>query len=373
MLQNGIKIKKMKINVAHLRKLDWILIVSAVLITCFGLVAIFSAGMAKNDFSNFQKQLAFFVVGFLLMLAISFFDYRILRNNPYLILALYFLSLLLLLGAFFLAPEIRGTNRWYKIGPFSLDPLEPAKLILIILLAKYFSMRHVEMYKLRHILISGFYVFVMSVLVFLRPNLGGTIILGLIWIGILFVSGIKLKHFLILSFCFLLLAGLSFNFLLRDYQKARIVSFIFPYDTLGGSWSQNQAKISIGSGQWFGMGIGNDSQVQYGFLPEPHTDFIFSVVAEEWGLAGISVFFILYGTLMWRIIKIAIESSSNFPRLFSVGIATVLVTQFTINVGMNLSLLPVVGMYLPFVSYGGSGLIANFMALGIIQSIKVRK
>src|SRR3989344_8432404 len=223
----------MKINWAHFKKLDWILIGAACLIVCFGLTAIYSTGIAKHDYSNFLKQLAFFAVGLGFMFAISFFDFRILRNNSYLIFALYVLSLLLLLGAFFLAPDIRGTNRWYKIGPFSLDPMEPAKLILIILLAKFFSMRHVEMYKLRHIAISGFYVFIMSILVFFRPNLGGAIILGLIWIGILFVSGIKLKHFLILSFCFLLVATFSFNFLLRDYQKARIVSFIFPYDTLG--------------------------------------------------------------------------------------------------------------------------------------------
>ncbi len=363
----------MKINWSHFKKLDWILIISAVLIVTFGLVAIFSTGIAKNDFSNFQKQLGFFAVGLAAMFAISFFDYRILRNNPYLILTLYILSLLLLLGAFFLAPSIRGTNRWYKIGPFSFDPLEPAKIIMIILLAKYFSVRHVEMYKLKHILVSGSYVFIMSVLVFLRPNLGGTIILVLIWLGILFVSGIKLKHFLILALCFIVAATLSFNLILRDYQRQRILAFIFPYDVLGGSWSQSQAKISVGSGRWFGTGIGNDSQVQYGFLPEPHTDFIFSVISEEWGLVGIAIFFTLYATLLWRIIKIAVESQSNFPRLFAVGTAVVLMTQFTINIGMNLSMLPVVGMYLPFVSYGGSGLIANFVSLGVLQSIRARK
>ncbi len=363
----------MKINIVHFKKLDWILIIAVSIVVCFGLVAIWSTGIAKHDFSNFEKQLGFFAVGLAAMFAISFFDYRIFRNNSYLILALYFLSLLLLLGAFFLAPDIRGTNRWYKLGPFSFDPLEPAKIIIIILLAKYFSMRHVQMYKLKHILVSGFYVFVMSVLVFLRPNLGGTIILLLIWLGILLVSGIKLKHFLILALCFIVVATFSFNFLLRDYQRQRILAFIFPYDVLGGSWSQSQAKISIGSGKLFGQGVGKDSQVQYGFLPEPHTDFIFSVMAEEWGLVGISIFFITYAILIWRIIKIAVESQSNFPRLFAVGIAIVFITQFTINIGMNLSLLPVVGMYLPFVSYGGSGLIANFVSLGILQSIKVRR
>lgn len=357
----------------HFEKLDWILTICTILVTSFGLVAIYSTSLAKDDFLNFEKQAAFFVFGLILMFAISFFDYRILRNNSYLILTLYFLSLLLLLGAFFLAPDIRGTNRWYRVGFLSFDPLEPAKIILVVLLAKYFSMRHVEMYKLRHILISGFYVFLMAIVVFLRPNLGGAMILTFVWIGILLVSGIKLKHFLILLLCFLLVSGFAWQFLLLDYQKQRVISFLFPYDVLGSSWSQTQTKIAIGSGQMFGQGIGKGNQVQYGFLPEPHTDFVFSVIAEEWGIAGVIVFFALYIAMLWRIFKIAIEAESNFPRLFAVGFAIILITQFTINIGMNLSLFPVVGIYLPFVSYGGSGLVANFISIGILQSIKTRR
>lgn len=354
----------------YLKKIDWILAISAILLTCFGLAGIYSASLAKGDFLNFQKQIVFFALGIVLMIAVSFFDYRILRNNSYLILILYFLSVLLLAGTLFLGTEIRGTKGWYKIGFLSFDPLELVKITLIILLAKYFSMRHVEMYKFRHILLSGFYFFLPSLLVFLRPDLGGTLILTLAWLAILIVSGIKIKHFLILLLCFMIVAAFSWNFLLQDYQKQRIISFIFPYDVLGGSWSQVQTEISIGSGRIFGQGLGQGSQVQYGFLPEPHTDFIFSVIAEEWGLLGVAIFFGLYLVLIWRIIKIAVESESNFPRLFSIGFAIILISQFVINVAMNLSMLPVVGIYLPFISYGGSGLVANFIALGILQSIK---
>ena len=357
----------------HLKKLDWVLVGSAVLITAFDLAGIYSTSLAKDDFLNFQKQVIFFIVGFVLMISISFFDYRILRNNSYLILVLYFLCLILLAGLHFFAPVIRGTRGWYKIGFLTLDPIEPVKIILIILLAKYFSMRHVQMYRFRHIVLSGFYVFLAAVLIFIKPDLGGTMVLVLMWLGILMVSGIKIKHFLILLICFVLVSFFSWNFLLKDYQKQRIISFVFPYDVLGGSWSQNQTRITIGSGKLFGEGLGKGSQIQYGFLPEPHTDFIFSVIAEEWGLTGITAFFLLYMALIWRILKIAIESDSNFPRLFAVGFAIVLITQFTINIGMNLSMLPVVGIYLPFVSYGGSGLIANFVSLGILQSIKTRK
>jgi rod shape determining protein RodA len=170
-----------------------------------------------------------------------------------------------------------------------------------------------------------------------------------------------------------LVAGLSWTFLFKDYQKQRITAFLMPRDYLGASWSQNQTKISIGSGQIFGQGLGKGSQVQYGFLPEPHTDFIFSVIAEDWGMAGVLFLFIAYGFLVWRVLKIAIESQSNFPRLFASGFAIILTAQFFINIGMNLSLLPVVGIYLPFISYGGSGLIGSFVSLGILQSIKIRR
>lgn len=356
----------------HIKKMDWVLIGAALLVCAFGLAGIWSSSLAKSDFGNFDKQVVFFVIGFAAMMAISLFDYRILRNNPYLILLLYFVCLLGLAGLHFFAPVIRGTRGWYKVGFFTIDPIETMKIVLLILLAKYFSMRHVEMYKLRHILISGLYVALPAFLVFIKPDLGGTMVFLLMWLGMLMVSGIKVKHFLILALCFALVAGFSWQFLLKDYQKGRITAFLFPYDVLGGSWSQTQTKVSIGSGRIFGQGLGKGSQVQYGFLPEPHTDFIFSVIAEEWGLVGVAVFFGAYLLLVWRILKIAIQSQSNFPRLFGIGFAIVLIAQFTINIGMNVSLLPVVGIYLSLVSYGGSGLIANFVSLGILQSIKTK-
>jgi rod shape determining protein RodA len=358
---------------SHIKKLDWGIIISATLLVAFGLSAIYSSSLAKNDFLNLYKQIVFFAIGFALMVFISFFDYRILKNNSYLILIFYFFCLFLLAGLQFFAPEIRGTRGWYKVGFLSFDPIEPTKIVLLILLAKFFSMRHVEMYRFRHIVFSGLYVFLPALFIFIKPDLGGTAVLVLMWLGVLLISGIKTKHFLIIFLCFVVVAVFSWYFLLKDYQRERVVSFIFPYDVLGSSWSQNQAEIAIGSGKIFGQGPGHGSQVQYGFLPEPHTDFIFSVIAEEWGLIGISALFLLYANLVWRILKIAINSESNFPRLFASGFAIILICQFFINIGMNLSVLPVVGIYLPFLSYGGSGLVGNFIGLGILQSIKVRR
>src|SRR3989344_5274073 len=265
----------MNIPFSFFKKYDWMLIGCALGIAVFGLGAIYSYGLAQQDFSLIQKQSVFLVLGLLAMVLVSFFDYRILRNNSYLILILYFICLALLAGLHFFAPSIRGTRGWYRIGFLSLDPIEPAKIVLIVLLAKYFSQRHAQMYRFRHILISGVYVFFLAALIFIKPDLGGAMVVFLIWLGILMISGIKMKHFLILLVCFMLVAGFSWQFLLKDYQKARVLAFVFPYDVLGGSWSQGQTKISIGSGQIFGKGIGKGSQVQYGFLPEPHTDFIF--------------------------------------------------------------------------------------------------
>ena len=224
----------MNFFVNHLKKLDWILIASAVLVCAFGLAGIYSASLAKGNFSNFEKQLIFFVVGFSVMIAISFFDYRILRNNSYLILILYFLCLVFLVGLYFFAPIIRGTRGWYRLGFLTLDPNEPIKIILIVLLAKYFSMRHVQMYRFRHIILSGLYVLLPAVLIFLKPDLGGVMVLTLMWLEMLMGSGIKIRHFLILLVCFVLIAGVSWGFLLMDYQKARVINSIFPYALLCG-------------------------------------------------------------------------------------------------------------------------------------------
>ena len=260
---------------------------------------------------------------------------------------------------------------WYRIGRISFEPVELIKIILIILLAKYFSLRHIELYRLRHIFLSGFYVLLPALLIFFQPDMGQIFILFALWIGILLVSGIKLRHFLFLLSLFVLILIFAWLFVLKDYQKARVVSFIKPHvEPLGVGWSQRQAKIAIASGGILGKGIGQGSQVQLGFLPEAQTDFIFSALAEETGLLGISFIFLLFSLLFWRIIKIAQESEDNFSRLFASGFSFLLATQIFINVGTNLGLLPVIGISLPLVSYGGSNLIATFLGIGILQSIR---
>jgi rod shape determining protein RodA len=354
----------------NIKRFDWILVVSALALSAFGLVSIYSSSLADNNFANFQKQLFFLFLGIGLMIFFSFFNWRAFKSNSYLILSLYSLCLIMLVGLFFFAPEIRGVRSWYRIGIFSIDTIELVKVALIILLAKYFSTRHVEIYQIRHIFLSGFYVLLPAVLVFLQPDFGSVLILIALWIGVLIVSGIKLSHFLLLLFCGILILAFAWMFVMKDYQKERILSFVSPSDPLGSGWSQNQARIAVGSGGLLGQGLGSGSQTQYGFLPEPQTDFIFAAIAEETGLAGILVLFSSFGVLFWRISKIILDSESNFPRLFAMGFSVVLLSQIFIHVGMNLGISPIIGISLPFVSYGGSGLIANFAALGIILNMK---
>jgi rod shape determining protein RodA len=361
----------MKGILIHFKKLDWGILGIVFLLSGIGLLLIYSSSLGRGDFLNFKKQIIFLGIGFFLMIILSFFDWRVLRDDPYLILLFYFFCLLSLGGLFFFAPEIRGIKGWYKLGPVSIDPIEFTKIILIILLAKYFSTRHIEMYRTRHILISGLYVLLPAVLIFFQPDMGSILILIALWLGMLLVSGIRVRLFLILLLIFILFFVLCWLFLLKDYQKERILNFIMPQiEPLGGAWSQNQAKIAIGSGGIFGQGFGRGSQTQYGFLPEPQTDFIFAALSEEFGLVGVGTILLLFFILFWRIIKIAFTTTSNFSRLFATGFAILIFSQIFINIGMNLGILPIIGIPLPLISYGGSSLIIIYIGLGIIQSIK---
>jgi len=355
----------------HLKRLDWPIVVCSILLIAFGLLSLYSSSVGKADFLNFKKQLIFAAAGIALMFLVSLMNWRILRNQPYLVAILYIAGCLSLAGLFLFAPEVRAVKGWYRIGPLSLDPVEFTKIVLVLLLAKYFSVRHVEVYRIRHILYSGLYILVPSILLFFQPNMGQVLILVALWLVVLLVSGIRMKAFFAIILVLIMFFALGWSVVLKDYQRERIASFILPqFEPLGAGWSRTQAKIAIGAGGLFGQGFLHGSQTQYGFLPESQTDFIFAAIAEEFGLGGISVLFILFLIMIWRIIKISIKSETNFPRLFSVGFVILLFSQIFIHIGMNLGMLPIIGIPLPLVSYGGSNLILTCIGLGIVQSIK---
>ncbi len=351
----------------HLKKIDWLIAFSALALSLFGLLSIYG----QEATNNFYKQSIFIVIGFLLMILVSFFDWRALKEHPHFVLFLYFAGIALLLGLFIFAPALREVRRWYVFGPVSFDPVEFFKIVLIILLAKFFSKRHVEMYKFSHIVFSGIYVLVPAVITFFQPDMGSAIILVALWLGVLFVSGIKIKHFLILCLIGILILTLSWSFLLKDYQKVRITAFLEPHvDPQGINWNPEQAKIAIGSGGILGQGIGEGGQTRYGFLPESQTDFIFAAIAEETGIVGVLILLSLFSILLFRVLKVALIAPENFSRLFCFGFVILIASQAFINIGMNQGLLPIVGLPLPFVSYGGSSLVFSFIGLGIVQSIK---
>lgn len=359
--------------VYFLKKLDWVLVMSVFLSAVIGLLSIYSTSFI-HDRTFFYKQLAFIVGGFFLMVLFAFLDYRIFRNHPRLLIIIYGLSVLFLVAVLVFGARIRGAISWFRLGPFNFEPVELAKLVMILILAQYFSLRHIELYRIRHIIVSGIYIAIPTVLIFFQPDLGSAMVLIFLWLGTMIVAGIKLRHLVVLFLIGMIIFGVAWLGLLKPYQKDRIVSFINPYfDPLGSGYHRIQSVIAIGAGKFWGRGLGQGSQSQLDFLPEQHTDFIFASIAEEWGFIGVVIVFILYFLLFFRIIKTALGATNNFARLFCIGAAIVFLFQAFVNIGMNLGILPIAGISLPFVSYGGSNLIISFITLGIIQSIAVRK
>jgi len=355
----------------HLRKLDWFLIIVVLLLVGVGLLTIYGIG-SPESVTFFKKQLCFLGLAFFLMLALSFFDYRVFKNYSSVLIVLYLISLASLFFVLF-SQEIRGASSWFRLGSIRFEPIEFIKIVIILLLAKYFSLRHIEMYRIRHLIISGMYIGLPIAAIVFQPDFGSILVLFSIWLGVVIMAGIKLRHLLILFLVIVLLFVTAWFCILKDYQKERILTFVNPQeDPFGRGYHISQSLIAIGSGGLFGQKSGIGSQAGLKFLPEQHTDFIFATLAEQRGLAGIFILLSLFALLFWQIIKIALASPNNFARLFALGLAIMIFAQLVINVGMNMALLPITGLTLPLISYGGSSLVSIFLGLGILQSIKAR-
>lgn len=358
---------------SHFRRLDWLL--AAVIFLLGILSTLFLFAMAKNNLffePFFKKQIFFFIAGFFLMFFVSLLNYRLLAHVKTLIW-FYVLALIVLTAVLIFGHEIRGTKSWFNFGGFFLQPVELVKIVLVLILAKFFSYRHVESYSFYHLLISALYIFIPVALVLVQPDLGSALVMAGIWIGMILIIGIRLKQALFLIFSGILIIIIGWNFMLAPYQKDRILNFLNPSrDIFSSGYNLIQSKIAIGSGGLFGKGLGGGTQTQFRFLPEPHTDFILSSIGEELGLFGIALVFILFSFLLWRIIRIAVHSDDNFAKLFNLGFIILIFSQFFINVFMIIGFLPVIGIGLPFLSYGGSSLLSLFIGLGITQAIHAR-
>jgi rod shape determining protein RodA len=348
-------------------KMDWILVAAIVPLLSAGLVTMNSF---TGEASVFGRQLIWIAVSVSIFFALSFVDFHFLRKT-WVSVTLFILSCVTLASLSLVGHVSRGAASWFSLGAFSLQPSDPIKLVIIIILAKYFSRRHIEIANLRHILVSGFYAFVIFTFVLIQPALGSAIIIFFIWFGMVLVSGISKKHLLAMF----LLGVVAFiglwNFGLKDFQKHRILNFIHPLaDVRGTGYNAYQSSIAVGSGELFGKGVGYGTQSRLKFLPEYQTDFIFAAFAEEWGFFGIIILFFLFGVVIWRILLTARSGETNFEILFGCGVATLIIVHFFINVGMNIQLLPVTGTTLPFLSYGGTHLVTEFAALGILMGMR---
>lgn len=347
--------------------IDWILLLSVLLIASAGLLTM---NGFVGDTPFFYRQLIWIAISTVVFFVFAMIDWRFLRRTR-VIITLYGISVIALGSLLIVGSVTRGIQGWYSLGIFNIQPADPVKLVLIILLAKYFTRRHIEIKNIRHIIVSGGYAFFLFALIFLQPDFGSGVIVFAIWLGMVLVAGISRKH-LALIFCSGLIAfGALWGFVFEDYQKARVISFVDPYTDLQGTgYNAFQSMVAVGSGQVWGKGVGYGTQSQLKFLPEYQTDFIFAAFAEEWGFVGVLVLFVLYGVLLWRILVTSMYGATNFEMLFGIGLAFFFMSHIVVNVGMNIGLLPVTGITLSFMSYGGSHLLTEMAGLGILMGMR---
>jgi rod shape determining protein RodA len=346
--------------------LDPLLFASASLLLLVSITILYGMAAGSVEGSSFLKQVIFVVLGTSLALVITYSDYRHLQKYSTLI---YFVTLAVLIFTLLFGQNIRGTSGWLSFGFFQLQPVEIAKISLTIFLASFIAKKKTDLDVWTRVIASAVLGGVMILLVLKQPDLGSSLVLLSIWAALIVASGIRAKHMAILGAFGAMLILVAW-LLLAPYQKERIYNFFSPErDPLGTGYNVIQALVAVGSGGITGKGLGTGSQGQLNFLPEKHTDFIYAVIAEELGAIGALAVIILYALLLYRIWRIGEEAQDNFGYLIALGIFMMFFVQITINLGMNMGLLPVTGLTAPLLSYGGSSLLSFFLALGLLGSI----
>jgi len=347
--------------------IDWILFGATLPLLGAGLITMNSFGTTS---SYFDRQFIWIIVSIIIFFILSNIDFRFLHRT-WVVTSLFAAGATLLIALSVFGYVAKGAQSWFDLGLFSLQPAEFVKIILIILLAKYFSRRHIEIAYIKHILVSGVYAFIMFVLVLAQPDFGSAIIIFFLWLGMVFVSGISKKHIALVGLVGAISFAALWGFAFQDYQKSRIKNFIHPLaDIRGTGYNAYQSTIAVGSGQWLGKGVGHGTQSRLRYLPEYQTDFIFAAFAEEWGYVGVVLLFTFFIILIWRIVLIAMHGATNFEILFGLGVAVLFIVHILINIGMNIGVLPVTGTALPLLSYGGTHILTEFIALGILMGMR---
>jgi len=375
-----------------LRNTDWVFILLLLLLLVISTVVLSSASrnvVANQPFYYVQKHLIWICLGLMVTVSISFFDYHILEKLSWLF---YGLALALLILVMFM-PTQAGTHRWIDLGFTNLQPSEMAKIATVVVLARYFAVNQDRLSSWRCFIVPLVLAFIPMGLVFIEPDFGTSLAFFLIVLILMWVGGIPKKRMLALFLILFLIVGFVFGDLyigtdgfthkpenlpvplpLENYQLLRIIIFINPdMDPLDSGYHILQSLVAIGSGGMWGKGYGQGSQVQGNFLPEHHTDFIFSVVGEEFGFAGALLLLSIYLFLLMRAVFIALRSRDLFGALLVTGIVAMFFFQVVVNVGMTIGLLPVTGLPLPFMSYGGTNMLLNLISVGIILSVNLRQ
>jgi len=356
------------------------------LLTIFGITMINSA-IAENieliETNTVQKQIIFAVGGLVVAMITAAIDYRLWAS---LTRFLYWGMILTLFVLNTLGEQLFGSNRWFRVGPILIQPSEIAKIVIILVLADFFTRHLKDISKISWVLRSLILTTGIGIWILLQPDLSTAIVIFVLWFALTWVSGLEIKHLIISGVTGIvgLVIGLPLLFLsydptktdglIKPYQIERIINFLFPDPTArhGAIYNVQQAKISIGSGGLVGKGYGGGTQVQLRFLKVRHSDFIFSALAEEFGFVGTLVVMALLVFIILRCIRAARISSDTFGALIAYGVATLLSFQAIVNIGMNLNLLPVTGLPLPFVSYGGSSLLSMLIGIGLVESVILR-
>ena len=318
----------------------------------------------------FWLQAAWIAAGIILAVVLRRLELKGFLRAEWFAWTVYSLSVLLLIAAYLSGTIVRNTKSWLVLGPVQFQPVELAKIALILVFSAYFSRRHISIARFKHILLSFLVFAVPAGITFLAPDLGQAAILFGIWFGYLLVSGLPRRFVLGFFAVFAITAFLGWSYLLKDYQRARITGFIYPEkNVLGINYQVTQSKIAIGSAGFWGKGYGQGSQVQLGFLTEPATDFVFASFIEEWGLFAGMLIVAAFIAFILSILRLSSVAKSNVEKLIALGAAMVFGLQFFMNTGSVVGLFPVVGLTFPFVSYGGSSMFVNFFLFSIVNTI----
>lgn len=334
------------------------MIIPILLLLSLGITVIFT-----SDQTLALQQVFFSILGIGFFYILRSIDYRALAV---LVRPMFFIILFLLAVIFFLGFETRGSIRWIPLGPFNFQPSEFAKPVVILTLA-YFWSKHIPSWK--NIFLSLLIIFPVLLLIFKQPDLGTTMTVFFIWLTMLIASNITLVKIAILSLMGLITAPLSW-FVMHDYQKQRIISFLSPYqDPQGIGFQVIQSTIAVGSGQLFGRGLGRGTQSRLQFLPEFRTDFIFAFIAEELGFLGSLIVILLYSLLFFLMFKLLFKVNDRFGELILIGVLSMVLFQICVNIGMNTGILPITGITLPLLSYGGSSILTTLISFGLIASV----